>query len=377
MRRAFIPLVILIALVEATGVDARTWHVPSGCPTIQAGVDSVGAGDTVLVACGTYYEHDIVMRSGVRLSSETGLADCVTIDAQQLGRVFFCRDIDTTAVFEGFTIAGGSAVACPDDDRGGGMFCVGASPTVRNCLFCGNSASDGGALICICQADARVRSCTFRDNRAEAHGGAVDCCYSAPLFEDCLFFGNVSEHSGGAFTCYSGSAPVLTRCVLRENSAGLSGGAAHSSACATLTFINCTLCRNSAGWIGGGVCSDFDGVVWLENSIVAYSLEGGAVCCWDGWTGLACCNLYGNVGGDWAGCISYFYERDGNFSECPGFCDPEACDFRLQECSPCAPGNHPYGYDCGLIGAHGVACPCGQPSAVAPVTWSGLKSLYR
>jgi hypothetical protein len=31
-------------------------------------------------------------------------------------------------------------------------------------------------------------------------------------------------------------------------------------------------------------------------------------------------------------------------------------DYRLEPGSPCLPGNHPYGYDCGLIGAHGIGC---------------------
>ena len=64
---------------------SRTWHIlPDGsgdAPTIRAGVDSAAVGDTLEIACGTYYEHHIVVKSGLVLRSETGQPECVTIDA--------------------------------------------------------------------------------------------------------------------------------------------------------------------------------------------------------------------------------------------------------------------------------------------------------
>ena len=50
---------------------------------------------------------------------------------------------------------------------------------------------------------------------------------------------------------------------------------------------------------------------------------------------------------------------NGNISEDPQFCaesPQESGNFLLQSDSPCAPGNHPTGYDCGLIGQTGVGC---------------------
>ncbi|MFZ1947301.1 MAG: right-handed parallel beta-helix repeat-containing protein [bacterium] len=44
----------LLVMTWALPGQARTWHVPSECPTINAANDSAAAGDTVLVGPGTY-----------------------------------------------------------------------------------------------------------------------------------------------------------------------------------------------------------------------------------------------------------------------------------------------------------------------------------
>ena len=51
---------------------AVTIHVPTDQPTIQAGIDAADPGDTVLIACGTYWAHDLRMRPGIVLRSEAG-----------------------------------------------------------------------------------------------------------------------------------------------------------------------------------------------------------------------------------------------------------------------------------------------------------------
>ena len=120
----------------------------------------------------------------------------------------------------------------------------------------------------------------------------------------------------------------------------------------------------------------------FHNCIIAYGQGGQAVHLGpgefqdsDAW--LACCDIYGNQGGDWTGLEDQLGIR-GNFQTCPGLRDVEVepYDFHLCDESPCAPGNHPDGYDCGLIGAWDVSCSC-WPSRTEAATWGTIKALYR
>lgn len=68
---------------------------------------------------------------------------------------------------------------------------------------------------------------------------------------------------------------------------------------------------------------------------------------------------------------------DGNISVDPQFCgvDPEASgNFLLQSDSPCAPGNHPTGYLCGLIGKFPVGC---SATLTEEQSWGKIKSIFR
>jgi pectin methylesterase-like acyl-CoA thioesterase len=107
--RPHIALTAVSLVLLVVPAQPATIHVPGDHSTIQAGIDAASAGDTVLVACGTYYEHDITMKSGVCLTGETGQAACVTVDAKQQGRVFCCDHVDRLASIVGFTITGGFA----------------------------------------------------------------------------------------------------------------------------------------------------------------------------------------------------------------------------------------------------------------------------
>ena len=211
----FVSVAIAALVAASLSASASTIHVPGSEPTIQAGIDAASAGDTVLVACGTYYEHDIVMNSGIRLTSETGTPDCVTIDAQQLGRVFYCDDVDATASLVGFTIVGGLV----GHDPGGGMYCLSSSLMLTNCAFQGNQTTiGGGGMFCGMSSSPMLTDCTFSDNHAET-GGGMYCSSSSPTLTNCTFEGNqaTTPGAGGGGMACSNSSPSLTGCTFVGN----------------------------------------------------------------------------------------------------------------------------------------------------------------
>ncbi len=253
MKAPQLTLVAISALLAAClQSTAATIYVPGDQPTIQAGIDAATYGDIVLVACDTYYEHDITMKSGVCLTSETGEAGCVTIDAQQQGRVICCLDVDDAASIVGFTVTGGLA---PDgaavlDSLGGGIYCENSSPTLLNCTFSGNQGLGGGGLACWENANPTLMNCTFSGN-GHGTGGGMFSYLSSPTLTDCTFSDNTSESEGGGMACIR-SFPALTDCEFSGNIAGDEGG---GMACvqSSPALTNCEFSGNIAGEVGGGV----------------------------------------------------------------------------------------------------------------------------
>lgn len=241
-----VTVAFLICSLYVTPVEAGTWYVPGDAATIKEGIDLASAGDTVLVMCGTYYEHDIRMKAGVCLRSSTGIADCTTIDAQQQDRVIYCRFVLSSARIEGFTIKGGLA------SEGGGMYCLDlSSPRVKDCIFTGNSASSkGGGIYCSETSSPTFINCVITGNSANENDGAgIFFSYnSSPTFTNCTFSGN----TGGGIYCRNSCSPTLTGCTLSGNTA-LTGAGMKSTSNCTITLTGCTFSGNEAEWWGGGI----------------------------------------------------------------------------------------------------------------------------
>lgn len=272
--RYLITLLCLLAISVPTAT-ARIWHVPGDAPTIQAGVDSADSGDIVEVVCGTYYDctHEdpygsyacVILKSGITLRSETGTADCVTIDAQQLGAVVFCEGVDNTSIVEGFTLVNGYTT------HGGGMVCLQSELIVTHVTFQDNIAHGyasvgglGGGMFCMDSAPS-LSYCLFEGNEAlleESFGGGLLVWGGSPTINSCQFSDNVAD-SGGGISVLSGEVSV-TDCTLAENMGRLSGGGvtifAASEYLASFVAFNTDIRFNMAD-----IASD--GVVWGEPAV--------------------------------------------------------------------------------------------------------------
>jgi predicted outer membrane repeat protein len=390
-------LVLAFVSILAGTATATIIHVPGDQPTIQAGIAAVSAaGDTVLVACGTYYEHDITMRPGIVLRSESGHPDCVTIDAQYGGRVLQCVDINAQTRVEGFTLTGSGG-----HSHGGAVWCLSSSPTFSNMVFENNSAGWGGGMYCEVSSAPSIEHCIFRGNYSVVGTCGGLCCVSgsSPTLTDVTFEGNWAFMAAGMY-CRD-SSPVLTNVVFSNNRAeapfGYPGGGMYcSNASPVLTYVtfegnsaeygaalycrdgsnptlsNVTVSGNTSAAGFAVYCDDSSPV--FENTIIAFNGIGQAIYCVGSSSPLlTCCDVYGNAGGDWVGCIAGQFGANGNISEDPLFCGDLNPDepLSLSGGSPCAPGGSP---ECGLIGAWGVGC---EMTLVGNATWGSIKAMYR
>jgi hypothetical protein len=199
---------------------------------------------------------------------------------------------DANAVLEGFTITAGNAYndKCSIYDNGGGMYNHSGNPTVINCTFTRNTASDqcggGGAGMYNNQSNPTVINCTFAGNEyiiADDDGGGGMCNYeSNPTLIDCIFTDNASNGDGGGML-NSNSNPTLTRCTFINNSSAHEGGAmenGHSSPVLT----HCVFINNSAFYEGGGMRNTnwssptLLGCAFIGNSLAYGYSHGGGIC---------------------------------------------------------------------------------------------------
>ncbi|MBL7033834.1 MAG: right-handed parallel beta-helix repeat-containing protein [Candidatus Delongbacteria bacterium] len=315
--------------------------VPQEYNTIQSGLSAAAAGDTVLVAAGTYYENIHFPALEVTLLSAAGPAVTIIDGNSDTHTVLFDQDQTGSTLLQGFTICNGSALL--DESRfGGGIYCNRAAPTIRDNLITGNQAFLGGGICCY-QSSATILNNTISDNVA-SRGGGFYAFDSQPLLSGNIFDSNQCEGNGaGGGIALEFTHATVERNFIRNNSA-LPGGGLICRFDSSSVRGN-TIVANSAA-AGGGILCRYSNSL-LERNIVSSNLgTASGMASRMSLPRLSCNDIWGNDGGDyWEG-----EDLGGNFSLNPLFCDLTGGDLRLQQESPC------WTVDCGIIGASQQNC---------------------
>ncbi len=392
LRSSAIVAVILFALAAPFSSAMVYVVTPDGTgdyATIQAAINAAVDGDVIELANGTFRGRGnrgiTYRRKSITVRSASGdptscIIDCEGSPSEPHQGFSFWYEGSAAEVLQGVTVTHGY----DDLNGGGGAVCAASVVSFVDCIFADNTNGDGqyggglgGGVMCAGCSPSFV-NCRFERNTSAASGGGFMLLYGgSPRFDRCTFVGNVSPYGGGC--CVGGAtegelSAEFTDCVFTGNSADVGGGLVCWGG-ATVSLDHCTITDNVVTQGGASVHVDADDGpvgITLSNTIVAFNLGGEGVRCEAGASAtLTCCDVFGNSGGDWVGCLDGQLGIGGNICEDPLFCGPGSGDFTLHADSPCAPEHNP---ECGLIGAWPVGC---EETPVERTTWGGIKALFR
>jgi hypothetical protein len=231
-------------------------QVPADQPTIQAGVDAAGNGDTVLVSDGTYTGdgNTVISLRGkeVVVKSQNGPDNCI-LDGEGTGYFGFADGVSyegLNAGIEGFTIR---------NCMGSGFYYYGgACPDINGNVIelCSTGILvSGGAHV--------IENNTIQDNT----GSGIEANFYTGQISSNIIRGNSTTGAGGGVSLYKSEAIIINN-IISGNYARNAGGGIYANK-DTSYFINNTIINNSSRK-GSGINIDESNPT-MVNNIIAYS----------------------------------------------------------------------------------------------------------
>ena len=361
---------MILALLSAPLSGATILVRPDGSgdqPTIQTAAMSAAAGDTILLSSGTFTGagNSNISISGMNLNflSESDNYESCILELGGSQGFSFTGTSAALSVVRGITFRNGSAA------QGGGIYASISWLDIKNCAFEMNTASGhGGGIYAHNNTTCTVEDCLLAANYGR-YGGGIYCEGSTLTVRRCEFMGNTAE-TGAGLSLNPTSTVIITECLLIENAADNFAGGIYNSTPGTYVF-NSTLAANSAGSGGGGIYNYSAGYIGIDHTIIAFSTVGAA---YDGSSQIytiACCDFFGNAGGDWNSPITGYFGVNNNVNIDPMFCaDYNPSDpWTLDSNSPAFTGS------CGVMGSKNYA-GCGVVGTEEE-SWGAIKKMHQ
>ena len=241
----------LLSLLLCGTASAATVMVNPGTDAIKNAVSTAQDGDTLSLAAGTYYDHDVVINKNLVITAPeytTGDPRAI-IDAEKKGRVFNITP-GVLVTLRNLMITNGSTI-----EYGGGVHNSGQA-TIQKCKFTKNQALWGGAVYNNFYSSISTTDCVFHLNTATAFGGAVKNEGSMTM-TTCTLNSNTAPE-GGALN--NGLTMDVRDCIFMANTASI-GGVLNNYG--QVNFVGCTFTRNSAT-INGGVVDNYGATIFSD-----------------------------------------------------------------------------------------------------------------
>jgi Right handed beta helix region len=243
---------VFLGLFPANAATATTLHVPQQYPTIQSAIDAAAAGDTVLVAAGTYNEAIDFQSKAITVASESGAGSTI-INGDGVGVVVTMNaNAGEAPVLRGFTVRNGGPYGSTDGaiDTSGGAALI-ENNTITANLFCGDGA-----------VTARFSAATIRNNVISGNsqvlcsggvGGAGVSIQGAGTVQllNNLITGNTHTSEAGGVGLFGAGTPTISGNVIKDNVGWIGGGMSIENV-SDATITNNIIVENE-GAQGGGI----------------------------------------------------------------------------------------------------------------------------
>ena len=339
MRNSVLLSLVLLSIATAHS-QAETRSVPGEYATIQQAIQESNNGDVVVVEPGTYFENIDFLGKNITVTStdpdDPDIVAGTVINGNNQGSVVTFENGETSeAVLTGFTITGGYGTTISEVGSyifwGGGIFCFGSSPTIKNNIITDNI----GPIEIVGDNQALWKLC---------YGAGIGSFQSSATIANNI----IKNNSGYAGAIFMAGDDKVCNNLIYDNSAVVGGGVILFGG----RLINNTIVGNDTNanaqigsGPGGNIYIVFDNQFpqcLVLNNIICNAPSGG------GMSGegaidesvISFNDVWGNSPGNYME-LSNLTGTNGNISEDPMFVDARAKDFHLQLDSPCIDAGDP------------------------------------